>query len=77
MNITLSADEKLIRSAREYARKHNTTINNMVREYLFQVVHNSDYTQLAEEFAENAIRFSGKSDQDFKFNRDSIYNRDE
>jgi len=31
MNITLSASEKLIEKSREYARRHNTSLNNLIR----------------------------------------------
>jgi NRPS condensation-like uncharacterized protein len=33
-NITLSADEKLIASARTYAQAHGTTLNDLIRDYL-------------------------------------------
>ncbi len=37
-NITLSAEEKLIRKARERARKENTTLNASFRQWLEQYV---------------------------------------
>ena len=33
-NITLSADENLIASARAYAQAHGTTLNDLIRDYL-------------------------------------------
>ena len=50
MNITLSADKSLIAKARKYAQKHNTTLNNLVREYLKKIVNNSDVDKAADEF---------------------------
>ena len=47
-NITLSADERLIESARERARSEHTTLNELFRSWL------SDYTQ-REEQAERAM----------------------
>ena len=42
MNITLSADEKLIRKAREYARKHGTTPSTTVALLLGRVLGNGN-----------------------------------
>ena len=38
MNITLSADKGLIAKSRRYARKNNTTLNSLVRNYLLQSI---------------------------------------
>ena len=37
-NITLALDEKTIKAGREYARKHNLTLNSLVRKLLQQTV---------------------------------------
>ena len=34
MNITLSADAELIRKSRQYAKAHDTSLNQLVRDYL-------------------------------------------
>ena len=75
MNITLSADKDLISNSRLYAEKHNTTLNNLVREYLKRITNESDSNDIAQEFESLARKESGKSPDDFKFNRDDIYNR--
>jgi dihydroxyacetone kinase len=75
MNITLSADKSLIEKARVYAKKHNTTINNLVREYLKKITGHSGVDKSAEEFEKIALVHGGKSHHDFKFNREDIYNR--
>ncbi len=75
MNITLSADKSLIEKARMYAKKHNTTINNLVREYLRKITNHSDIDKAADEFEAIALEHSGKSSHDYKFNREDIYNR--
>ena len=75
MNITLSADKSLIAKARKYAQKHNTTLNNLVREYLKKITHHSDINKAADEFEVNALSHAGKSDKNYKFKREEIYNR--
>jgi hypothetical protein len=75
MNITLSADEKLIKRARNYARKHHTTLNNLVREYLVKIVNAKADDRAASEFEKNAITYAGRSDSNYNFKRDEIYNR--
>jgi hypothetical protein len=43
-NITLSADEELIKKAREKANKEHTTLNTCFRQWLKQYVRNSAKT---------------------------------
>jgi hypothetical protein len=75
MNITLSADEKLIKKTREYAKKHNTTLNNLIREYLKQLINEPDIESAAVEFEDLALHQSGRSVEGFTFNRTDIYSR--
>ena len=75
MNITLSADKDLISNSRLYAKKHNTTLNNLVREYLQRITNESEGKNIAGEFMNLAKNNGGKSAKDFKFNRDNIYDR--
>jgi len=75
MNITLSADKKLIEKSRAYAKKQNTTLNNLVRQYLSRIVNDSESHQAAEEFANIANQQAGKSNKDYRFSRDEIYSR--
>ncbi len=37
-NITLSIDEKTLRQSREYARKHNLSLNALIRQMLEQKI---------------------------------------
>lgn len=74
MNITLSADKKLIEKSRDYAKNHNTTLNNLIREYLMILVH-EDAESNANEFEQLAYNHSGKSKNDYKFSREEIYDR--
>ena len=47
-NITLSIDEKILKSGREYAEKHHTSVNALIRKLLEQTV-KSDSTQWLDE----------------------------
>jgi hypothetical protein len=75
MNITLSADKTLIEKARRYAKKQNTTLNNLVREYLRKITGHTDVDKAADEFEAIAIEHGGKSPKAYKFNREEIYER--
>jgi hypothetical protein len=37
-NVTISLDEKLLKAGREYARKHQTSMNALIRKLLEQTV---------------------------------------
>ena len=75
MNITLSADKSLIEKSREYAKRHNTSLNNLIREYLTRIVNEGDLKQISAEFENLAKDNSGKSSDKYIFNRDEIYSR--
>lgn len=75
MNITLSADEKLIARSRKYAQEHNTTINNLVREFLQRIGGDQDKDANAEEFVRLAKTMGGRSEESFIFNRDELHER--
>ncbi|HBS26242.1 MAG TPA: hypothetical protein DD827_03775 [Gammaproteobacteria bacterium] len=75
MNITLSADEKLIQKGREYAKAHDTSLNQLVRDYLLWVTGSHEAEKSADEFARLATSMPGRSDEKFKFSRNSIYDR--
>ncbi len=67
VNITLSADEDLVAKAREYAQTRNTTVNQLIRDYLRRLTGQIDPQQAAEEFAELAHKRCGRSDEGFIF----------
>jgi hypothetical protein len=50
-NITLALDEKTIEAGREYARKHNLTLNSLIRKLLQQTVSNSSHDWVEESFS--------------------------
>jgi hypothetical protein len=49
-NITLSIDEETLQAGREYARKHNQSLNSLVRKLLEQNVLKSSSQWLSESF---------------------------
>ncbi len=75
MNITLSADEALINKGREYARSHNTSLNQLVRDYLLRLTGGTGAEKVADEFVRLASSMAGQSDADFTFSRDAVYDR--
>ncbi|MBI5086322.1 MAG: hypothetical protein HZB13_17225 [Acidobacteria bacterium] len=70
-NITLSADEKLIESARLRASERNTTLNALFREWLHDVAGEPD---LADEFRDLMERTS-YADAGRKFTREEMNER--
>jgi hypothetical protein len=74
-NITLSADEKLIASARAYAQAHGTTLNEMIRDYLRALANPRDSNAVADEFLRESLEQSGCSEEGWRFNREEIHNR--
>lgn len=76
MNLTLSLDRELLEKSREAAKRQHTSVNNLVREYLRNLVNETDAESAAEEFAEIARDSGGRSDEGWKFSRDGIYDRD-
>ncbi len=76
MNITLSADEKIIKKAREYAKKHNSSLNNIIRTYLEHITNEMDRKTAAQEFEELCDDYAGESPLDYKFDRTKEYERD-
>jgi hypothetical protein len=50
-NITISIDEKLLKSGRKYAEKHQTSVNALVRKLLEKTVRNDSSQWVDECFA--------------------------
>ena len=75
MNITLSVDEQLLAKCREYAKKHQTSVNQLVRDYLATVSGEQDSAAVADEFKRLAKNRAGRSPRGFKFDREALYDR--
>ena len=72
MNITLSAKEALINKARNYASKHGTTLNSMIREFLERIVKQEKSDTGLKRFLQLAENFSGDS-KGWTWDRNDIY----
>ena len=72
MNITLSAKEALINKARDYASKHGTTLNSMIREFLEKIVKQEKSDTGLKRFLQLAENFSGDS-KGWIWDRNDIY----
>ena len=55
VNVTLTANEDLVAKARAYAQARNTTLNQLVRDYLQRLTGQLDPQQAAEEFADGDV----------------------
>ena len=75
VNITLSAEDDLVARARAYAQTRNTTLNQLIRDYLGRLTGQIDPQQAAEEFAELAHNRGGRSDEGFEFDRHDVHVR--
>ena len=50
-NITIALDEKIVQAGREYAQRHQTTLNGLIRRLLEQTVLNTSGQWVDECFA--------------------------
>lgn len=75
MNITLSADGKLIEKSRQVAKKKGTSLNQAIRDYLTQYVDEKTSTSAADEFEQLVRESSGRSASGYRFNRDASHER--
>lgn len=72
MNITLSAKASLINKAREYATKHGTTLNALVRRFLEKIVDQEKSDTGLKRFLQLAENYSGDS-HGWAWDRNDIY----
>ena len=74
VNVTLSIDEELIQQARRRAEAMGTSVNQLVREYLEQLVGKTDPDGDAAEF-ERLSRLAQGDARGWKFNREELHER--
>lgn len=72
-NVTLSMPDDLLTKSRDYAEKHGTTLNEMIREYLKKTVKSdrSDFIKRLE-LLQQQVRIKTKG---VRFDRDELYER--
>ena len=74
-NITLSIPEDLLKKSREYAERHGTSLNELVRILLKQVVsppEKNPVQQLIQQIENGQLAVNTK---DWKWNRSDVYDR--
>jgi hypothetical protein len=75
-NITLAIDEKVLAKVRRTAARKDTTVNALVRDYLTRLAEQDDRAAKARlELVELAKRSKWDPGQDWKWNREDIYDR--
>jgi hypothetical protein len=74
VNVTLAVDERLILEARRRAEAMGTSVNQLVREYLEQLVGKGDANADATEFERLSRAAQGHS-RGWKFNREELHER--
>jgi hypothetical protein len=74
-NITLSADDEVIAKARIYAKTHNTTLNQLMRDYLKQCIEQFEREAAAEAFLRLTKQCSSQPEEGWRFNREEIHRR--
>lgn len=72
-NITLSVPEDIIRKSREYAKKHGTTLNEMVRQFLTVTVSREEKTYLND--IDQHLNTYGVKTRSLQYKRDDLHER--
>jgi hypothetical protein len=75
-NITLSADADIIAQVRVYAKEHNTTVNQLVRDHFEEILGQKPNREaVSKELDELIARYAGYPEEGWKFNREELYLR--
>jgi hypothetical protein len=75
MNITLSADERIIKKARAAAQARGKSLNQLIREYLAELAGELSRDEAVEKFLAAFGNVTGRSDPGWKFDRNEIHER--
>jgi hypothetical protein len=70
-NLTISLDKDLLKAGREYAKKHNTSVNALIRRLLEQTVRSQSDYWLDECFA--LMDQTEANSQGQQWNREELY----
>jgi len=72
-NVTLSIPEDVLRRSREYARKHGTTLNDLVRNLLRKTI--SDHHEDFEKNIDKVMGDMGVDTTHLDYRREDLYER--
>lgn len=76
-NITLAIPPSIVLDARDYAQRHATTLNRMIRDYLASLVGaQAERDGLADEFARLVKERGVKRSRPYRFRRADAYEED-
>lgn len=75
MNITLSVDEQLVEEARRLAQARGTSLNQLIRDYLEDLVRPGDPVLISRELRRLTSEGGGRSGG-WRFNRDELHERE-
>lgn len=70
-NITISLDDELLKAGREYAKRHNTSLNSLIRKLLAQTVLPESQSWLEECFS--LMDQANANSRGQKWNREDLY----
>ena len=70
-NVSISLDEKTLKASREYARRHNTSLNALIRQMLQQRVSSRGHDWLEECFSK--MDAAGGDSNGEQWTRDDVY----
>ena len=70
-NVTISLDEDLLKAGRQYAKKHNTSVNALIRKLLEQTVRSQSEDWLDECF--RLMDRAGVNSQGKQWKREDLY----
>lgn len=70
-NVTISIDEKILKASREYAKRHNTSLNALIREMLEQRVLRQSLDWVDECFEK--LERAGGDSKGRAWSRDELY----
>jgi hypothetical protein len=71
-NVTIALDERTLSASREYARRHGTTLNSMIRQFLRETAMPAVKRSPVDEFLDLTDQFPGDSGG-WRWNREELY----
>jgi antitoxin component of RelBE/YafQ-DinJ toxin-antitoxin module len=74
MNLTLSVDEAVLPKARQVAKAMNKSLNQLIRDYLEQLVTGQNIKNDISELRRLSAQGQGRS-KGWRFNREEIYEK--
>lgn len=70
-NVTISINDELLTKAREYAKLHNTSLNNLIRQILVKTINYKSKKWLVESF--QLMDKAGLNTKGVKWKREDLY----